>query len=88
MNTVLEITQLENGDIVLREADDTGEPLLRIAFSNEVRDMLGDELIGVAEAMIDAATDFLSTDVGYFDSGMESDLESDDDSRKHPPVIH
>ncbi len=88
MSTVLEITQLENGDIVLREADDSGEPLLRIAFSNEVRDMLGDELVAVAEAMIDAATDFLSTDSGYFDTGLEGDLESDDAARKHPPVIH
>ena len=88
MSTVLEITQLENGDIVLREADDRGEPLLRIAFSNEVRDMLGDELIAVAEAMIDAATDFLSTDSGYFDTGLEADLESDDEARKHSPVIH
>ena len=86
MTTVLEITQLDNGDIVLREADETGEPLVRIAFSNEVRDMLGDELIGVAEAMIDAATDFLSTDSAYFDAGMDGDLESDDES--HAPVIH
>lgn len=88
MSTVLEITQLESGDIVLREADDSGEPLLRIAFSNEVRDMLGDELIGVAEAMIDAATDFLSTDAGYFDAAMDGDLESGAKSRKQPPVIH
>ena len=63
MSTVLEITQLSNGDIVLREAEAEaeagGEPLLCIRFSNEVRDMLGDDLVRVAEAMIDAATDFL-----------------------------
>ncbi len=59
MSTVLEITQLHNGDIVLREAKDEGEPLLCISFSDEVRDMLGDELVAVAEAMIDAATQFL-----------------------------
>ncbi len=59
MSTVLEITQLTNGDIVLREAEDEGEPLLSIRFSDEVRDMLGDDLVGVAEAMIDAATAFL-----------------------------
>lgn len=77
MSIYLEITQLENGDIVLREADDqaeeTGplkdithrtarsaaEPLVRISFSEEVKDLLGGELVGVAEAMIDAATDFL-----------------------------
>ena len=59
MSTVLEITQLNNGDIVLREAEDEGEPLVCIRFSDEVRDMLGDDLVGVAEAMIDAATAFL-----------------------------
>lgn len=85
MSIYLEITQLENGDIVLREAEDDvssqaqaqgaitldsptsvpiaelkgREPLVRISFSDEVKDMLGGELVGVAEAMIDAATDFL-----------------------------
>ena len=44
MSTVLEITQLNNGDIVLREAEDEGEPLVCIRFSDEVRDMLGDDL--------------------------------------------
>ena len=60
MSAVLEITQLNNGDIVLREAQDEGEPLLCIRFSDEVRDMLGDEIVRVAEAMIDAATEFLA----------------------------
>ncbi len=60
MSAVLEITQLNNGDIVLREAEDEGEPLLCIRFSDEVRDMLGDEIVRVAEAMIDAATEFLA----------------------------
>ena len=82
MSIYLEITQLENGDIVLRETEatdredterraesstllsastETGErePLVRISFSNEVKDLLGNELVDVAEAMIDAATDFL-----------------------------
>jgi len=81
MSIYLEITQLENGDIVLREAEDEvaspqdvaltetppvpaavlrdKEPLVRISFSEEVKDMLGGELVEVAEAMIDAATDFL-----------------------------
>ena len=82
MSIYLEITQLENGDIVLREAEaadredaqrqaetstllsasteaEEREPLVRISFSDEVKDMLGNELVGVAEAMIDAATDFL-----------------------------
>ncbi len=94
MSIFLEITQLENGDIVLREADEENnelmdspidktdrttdenrEPLVRIRFSNEVKDMLGGELVGVAEAMIDAATDFLGDDTIQFDA-------------ERAPVIH
>jgi len=64
MSTVLEIRQLHNGDVVLREADTESEPLLKIRFSSELRDMLGEDLVGVAEVMIDAATDFLDRDDG------------------------
>jgi hypothetical protein len=88
MSTVLEITQLDNGDIVLREAGETGEPLLRICFSDEVQDMLGDEIIAVAEAMIDAATDFLSDESVYFDAAPEGGIEVAARSLKRPPVIH
>ena len=127
MSIFLEITQLENGDIVLREADDeakeqlaeleprqevigasqgqpvTGqkdnptpntrearhgatarsrEPLVRISFSHEVRDMLGGDLVGVAEAMIDAATDYLG--------GETIEMDADELERESPPapVIH
>jgi hypothetical protein len=79
MSTVLEITQLDDGDVVLRDADDEGEPLLRIRFSDEVKDMLGNDLVGVAEAMIDAATDFLEAEpAGYDEDGVAS----------QPPVVH
>ncbi|MGE0623292.1 MAG: hypothetical protein AB7I04_24940 [Pseudomonadales bacterium] len=101
MSIYLEITQLENGDIVLREAEGDAEPrthgeitvhnppsvpvaelrgrepLVRISFSDEVKDMLGGELVGVAEAMIDAATDFLG--------GETIELEPDTPS---PPTVH
>ena len=102
MSIFLEITQLENGDIVLREAEDeepgsgldsepetvlsggidlaqaaAKEPLVRISFSNQVKDMLGGDLVGVAEAMIDAATDFLDGDA------IEVEAETVAD-----PVIH
>ena len=79
MSTVLEITQLTNGDVVLRDADDEGQPLVRISFSDEVRDMLGEELVGVAEAMIDAATDFL---------GGEEPQEVAEETEAPLPVIH
>ena len=76
---VLEITRLPNGDIVLRDAEDGREPLrgplrepfVRIRFSREVRDMLGEDLLSVAEAMIEAATDHIAGD----------------DSPEEPPVV-
>ena len=77
MNSVLEITQLTNGDVVLRDADDDGEPLVSIHFSDEVRDMLGPDLVGVAEAMIEAATDFLG-----------EEPESDEALPATPLVVH
>lgn len=80
MSTLLEITELDNGDVVLREADTetAEEPLVRIRFSHEVRDMLGRDLVGVAEAMIDAATEFLE------DEAVEVIQNESEDS----PVIH
>ena len=124
MSIFLEITQLENGDIVLREAEDepaeqldserpdqkdteaasvetsqnvtrslgeaqhgstarSREPLLRISFSSEVQDMLGGDLVGVAEAMIDAATDYLGGET------IEVDAEEMEREPSPPaPVIH
>jgi len=98
MSIFLEITQLDNGDVVLREAqnddsepDEVGEasvasangsadpePLVRISFSNEVKDMLGSELVEVAEAMIDAATDYLGTET----------VELGEETTPSAPVIH
>jgi hypothetical protein len=99
MSIYLEITQLENGDIVLREAEEEvapqqaaalsnapsvpaaalrdKEPLVRISFSEEVKDMLGGELVEVAEAMIDAATDFLGGETIELDPDVPT-----------PPIIH
>jgi len=80
MSRVLEITQLDNGDIVLRETDDAAEPLISVRFSDEVRDMLDQDLIGVAEAMIDAATDYLS--------GEAPEEEAAEPAQEVPPIIH
>ncbi len=80
MSTLLEITELANGDVVLREADTEteGEPLVRIRFSHEVRDMLGRDVVSVAEAMIDAATEFLEEDSAAAEEG----------EAQSPPTIH
>lgn len=82
MSTLLEITELANGDVVLREADTESEghnePLVRIRFSGEVRDMLGKDLVSVAEAMIDAATEYLEAEAE----------EAEPQQDEPPPTIH
>ena len=84
MSTLLEITELANGDVVLREADTEtrlgNEPLVRIRFSGEVRDMLGKDVVSVAEAMIDAATEYLEGEAEEIEEAVE-----DDDV---PPTVH
>lgn len=83
MSTLLEITELANGDVVLREAEadssaSQNEPLVRIRFSGEVRDMLGKDLVSVAEAMIDAATEYLEAEP-------EEGEQATDET---PPTVH
>jgi hypothetical protein len=56
---------------------------VRISFSHEVRDMLGDDLVGVAEAMIDAATDYLGGETIEVDAE-----EMERESTPPAPVIH
>lgn len=60
-----------------RRIGDAEKPLVSIRFSPEVRDMLGDDSLGVAEAMIEAATAYISDETGFEsgDFGLEPSLE-------------
>ncbi len=68
-----------------RRTSDVEKPLVSIRFSPEVRDMLGDDSLGVAEAMIEAATAYISGETGFasgdvslepvLESGLDPDLE-------------
>lgn len=50
----LEIIQLPNGEIVLKRADEDGEPLVNIRFSDESVEHLGGAQLDVAKVMIQA----------------------------------
>jgi len=63
--SVLEIVRLTNGDIALIEPDSNEEPLVLVRFSKRIQDMLGEDSVAIAEAMIEAATDLM--DVSYED---------------------
>ncbi|AOM02027.1 hypothetical protein BFX80_12915 [Cobetia marina] len=52
---VLEIVQMEDGEVILRAAESEGEPLLSIRISDEAADLLRDNRFEVAREMIDHA---------------------------------
>ncbi len=52
---ILELVQLEGGELALRNADSEKEPLVKIQFSDDVKKVLGDQMATVAQHMIQAA---------------------------------
>ena len=50
----LEIVQLANGEIVLRNSEGEGEPLVNIRFSEESKNYIGDAEVDIAKVMIQA----------------------------------
>ena len=52
---ILELVQLENGELALRNAGSEAQPLVTIQFSEEVKALLGDQTAVVAQSMIQAA---------------------------------
>ncbi|MBF7683727.1 hypothetical protein I2F27_10410 [Acinetobacter sp. B5B] len=52
---VLELVQLENGELALRNADSEKAPLMTIQFNDDVKALLGDQAGIVAQNMVQAA---------------------------------
>ena len=52
---VLELVQLEGGELALRNAGSEKEPLVTIHFNDEVKALLGDQTPVVAQHMVQAA---------------------------------
>lgn len=52
---LLELVQSQDGEIALRPADGEGEALVTIRFSEQVHQLLGDQLQGVGQQMVQAA---------------------------------
>lgn len=52
---ILELVQLEGGELALRNADSEQEPLVKIQFNDEVKALLGDQTPMIAQHMIQAA---------------------------------
>lgn len=88
----LEIVELPNGDFALRRSDDDRSPLVKISFSREAREMLQNNDLEVAKAMITAGIEAVGSMSDEFDveaeveSDAESDLEPVDDGQ--PRTLH
>jgi hypothetical protein len=52
---ILELVQLESGELALRNAGSEEQPLVTIQFNDEVKAILGDQTSAVAQSMIQAA---------------------------------
>ena len=50
----IELVQLANGDIVLRNSDNPDEPLVVITISDQVDDLMPMDKIDIAQAMVEA----------------------------------
>ncbi|MBN0986177.1 hypothetical protein [Amphritea pacifica] len=85
----LEIIELDDGQIALRRADSDDEPIMRISFSDSVREQLEEECIDVAKVMLTAGIHMISDLNGKAidaDNGV-SEIETDD-ADLQPRVIH
>ncbi|SPL69561.1 hypothetical protein [Acinetobacter stercoris] len=52
---ILELVQLEGGELALRNAGSEKQPLVTIQFNDEVKALLGDQTATIAQHMIQAA---------------------------------
>ena len=51
---IIELVQLENGDIVLRHSDKPDQPLVTISISDQIANLQPEEKLDVANAMVEA----------------------------------
>lgn len=81
----LEIIELDDGQIALRRADSDDEPIMRISFSEDVRQQLDDECIDVAKVMLTAGIHMISDLNVKATEQPESPDEPEDESAR---IIH
>ena len=85
MSNYLELTQLQDGTIVLRRSDDHEYPIVKIVFSGESKEFLNGEELSVAKEMIRAGIESVSGNSIDFDDFFDSQKKS---LRKKPVTLH
>lgn len=83
--SLLEIVDLGDGNIVLQRADDDGEPLVTISFSDETRMYVLDQGLEVAKAMIQAGIQAAAQIAEQTDVEIETETEA---SETAPRTLH
>ena len=85
MNNYLELAQLSDGTIVLRRSDDKENPLVKIKFSGESKQLLQGQELHIAKEMIRAGIESISGNVSDFDEFFDSQL---DNIKKKEVTLH
>lgn len=76
---VLEIIELEDGEMAIRNADSDSEPMIKVNFSEELRDKLSGQYLEVARVMLTAGIQMVA----------ESGLDLSGEGEVEPePIIH
>jgi len=77
--TVLEIVELEEGGLAIRDMDSDEEPMIKVNFSDELKDQLSDQYLEVARVMLTAGIQMVA----------ESSLKQEQEQLEEaPPIIH
>jgi len=69
---------LPDGDFALQRTDEDAAPLVRISFSDEARDFVGEAGMEIARAMIDAGMEAFEMLGSAPDDEMDFELDEDD----------
>ncbi len=83
MSSVLEIVELCNGEVVLQSAEDEGEPMVTIRFSEEASAYMPYIKLEVARAMIQAGIQAFAELAEQADQAAVDSMEM-----VHDPVVH
>jgi len=80
---VLEIIELEDGELAIRDADsESTEPMIKVNFSEELKDKLSDQYFDVARVMLTAGIQMVA------DSGLDLSSDEKSDEFELEPTIH
>lgn len=82
-----EIVMLPDGDFALQRTDEDAAPLVRISFSDEAKDFVGEAGLEIARAMIDAGMEAFEMLGSPPDDDVDFDMDEGEVTVQHR-VLH